>query len=198
MNENYLILSHKKNKKMKNNILLIALITFSFLVSCKNDKEAEKTENETIKEKKNEYFSVEIDVIASKEDNFSVYYTEDGTINFTGEKAIWSGVLAQEGSQKITFNFPEEVIPTHIRFDLGLNKEQGDIIVEKFKFDFYGNSFEAKGSDFLKYFIANDQVKTEIDEVKGTIKFLKNPNGFVAPFYYPHQALLDEIAKITK
>jgi hypothetical protein len=183
---------------MKNKILLIALTTFSFLVSCKNEKEAEKIENETVKVKKNEYFTVEMDVIASKEDNFSVYYTEDGTINFTGERAVWSGVLAQEASQKITFKLPEEVIPTHIRFDLGLNKEQGDIIIEKFKFDFYGNSFEAKGSEFLKYFITNDQVKTEIDEAKGTIKFLKNPNGFVAPFYYPHQALLDEIAKITK
>lgn len=181
---------------MKNKILFIALITFSFLISCKNEKEVEKTE--VVKEKKNEFFSVEMNVICSKQDNFAVYYTEDGTINFTGEKAIWSGVLAQEGSQKITFNFPEEVIPTHIRFDFGLNKEQGDIVVEKFKLDFYGNSFEAKGSDFLKYFIQNELVKTEINEANGTIKILKNPNGFEPPFYYPHQALLDEITKITK
>ncbi|MBC8883670.1 hypothetical protein H9X57_10745 [Flavobacterium piscinae] len=136
-------------------------------------------------------------VICTREDNFAVYYTEDGTINFTGEKAIWSGVLGQEGSQKVMFNFPEDVIPTHIRFDLGFNKEQGDITVEKFKLDYYGKSFEAKGSDFLKYFIQNDSVKTEINEVNGTITILKNPKGFSPPFYYPHQALLDEISKIT-
>lgn len=184
---------------MKSKILVIAFITFSFLASCKGEKENQTDEKEAVADiNKNEYFSVEMTLVSSKEDNFAVYYTEDGTINFDGEKAVWSGVLGQEGIQKITFKLPEEVIPTHIRFDLGFNKEQGDITIQKFKLYFYGNSFEAKGSDFLKYFIQNELVKTEIDEEKGTIKFLKNPNGFEPPFYYPHQALLDEIAKITK
>lgn len=188
----------KKTSKMKSKILVITLITFGFLSSCKGEKENNIGEKETITvESKNEYFSVEMNVITPKEDNFAVYYTEDATTNFNSEKVVWSGVLGQDQSQKIVFNLPTEAIPTHIRFDLGLNKEQGDVILEKFKLDFYGNTFEAKGSDFLKYFIENELVKTEIDEVKGTIKFLKNPNGFEAPFYYPHQALLDEITKIT-
>lgn len=183
---------------MKSRFLVIAIIATGLLSSCKGEKENNKVDKENVAvESKNEYFSVEMNVKTPVEDNFAVYFTEDATSNFNSERVVWSGVLGQEESQKIIFKFPSDVVPTHVRFDLGLNKEQGDIILEGFKLDYYGNTFEAKGSDFLKYFIQNELVKTEIDEVNGTIKFLKNPNGFEAPFYYPHQALLDEITKIT-
>ena len=180
---------------MKKNILfIVAFVTF-FMVSCKDDKKEigiEKAED------KNEFFSVDLDVVCPMKDDFSLYYTEDNTINFTGEKAVWSGVEAKQVSQKVALNLPGQIIPTNIRIDFGMNKDQGDIILEKFKLSYYGKSFEAKGSDFLKYFIQNDSVKTEIDPVKGTIKFLKNPKKFQPPFYYPQQAVLDEIIKITK
>jgi hypothetical protein len=97
----------------------------------------------------------------------------------------------------VTLDLKEEIIPTNIRIDFGINKDQGDVVLEKFKFSFYGKSFEAKGSEFFKYFIPNDSVKTEIDTKNGTVKFLKNPKKFFTPFYYPQQAVLDEIKKIT-
>lgn len=183
---------------MKTKIFIIATIFSLVLVSCKKDNQVKEGEENTPQIEKKEKFSVDLDVLVPKEDNFSVYYTEDGTINFTGEKAVWSGVKGQAESQKVVLDLPEEVIPTNIRIDFGINKEQGDVVLEKFKLSFYGKTFEAKGSDFLKYFITNDSVKTEIDQVKGTIKFVKNPKKFFTPFYYPQQAVLDEISKITK
>ncbi|RTY95915.1 hypothetical protein [Flavobacterium sp. GT3R68] len=183
---------------MKTKIFIITTIFSLVFVSCKNDNQVKDAEENAPKVEKKEKFSVDLDITAPKDDNFAVYYTEDGTINFTGEKAVWAGVKGQAESQKVVLDLPEEIIPTDIRLDFGLNKEQGDVILEKFKLNFYGKTFEAKGSDFLKYFIANDSVKTEIDQVKGTIKFVKNPKTFTTPFYYPQQAILDEVTKITK
>lgn len=180
---------------MKKLVLILGVFSSLFLTSCKD--ESKKEGAETLENKK-ENFSVEFDVTCLKKDDFSVYYTEDNTINFTGEKAVWSGVEGKPESQKIVLDLPEQIIPTNIRFDFGMNKEQDDIILEKFKISYYGKSFEAKGSDFLKYFIQNDSIKTEIDQAKGTIKFLKNPTKHHVPFYYPHQAILDEVKKITK
>jgi hypothetical protein len=182
---------------MKTSFFIIAIIAIT-LTSCKKDGGSKKEDQEAIpKIETKQKFSVDLDIIASKDDNFSVYYTEDRTIAFTGEKAVWTGVIGQSESQKLTLDLPEEVIPTNIRIDFGLNKDQDDVTLEKFKLNFYGKSFEARGSAFFKYFIPNDSIKTEIDQVNGTIKFLKNPKNFSSPFYYPQQAVLDEIEKIT-
>jgi hypothetical protein len=177
---------------MKTNFVILATIISLTFISCKNDKKEDVTKAD---EKQN--FSIDLDVVAPLDDNFSVYYTEDNTINFNGDNAVWRGVKGQSDIQQVTLDLKEEIIPTNIRIDFGINKDQGDIVLEKFKLSFYGKSFEAKGSEFFKYFIPNDSVKTEIDSVKGTVKFLKNPKKFFTPFYYPQQAVLDEIKKIT-
>ena len=129
-----------------------------------------------------------------------MYYTEDGTINFNLEHVSWSGIKGGTDSQKVIFNLSEEIIPTNIRLDFGLKKgsEQGDVTLQNVKVINYGKSFEFKGSDFLKYFIENKEVKTEINAANGTIKFLKNPSVTTTPFFYPTQLLIDEITKITK
>ena len=177
---------------MKTNFVILATIISLTFISCKNDKKEDVAKAD---EKQN--FSIDLDVIAPLDDNFSVYYTEDNTINFNGDKAVWRGVKGQSDTQKVTLDLKEEIIPTNIRIDFGINKDQGDVVLEKFKLSFYGKSFEAKGSEFFKYFIPNDSVKTEIDTKTGTVKFLKNPKKFFTPFYYPQQAVLDEIKKIT-
>lgn len=183
---------------MKNNFYLIFAFVALIVTSCKNNQE-KSNQSEVSKAVTKENFSVDLEVVAPKADNFAIYYTEDGTINFTGDKAVWRGVITQPlNSQIVTIDFPKNVVPTHVRFDLGNNKEQDDIVLSSFKLNYYEKSFQAKGSDFFKYFIPNDSIKTEIDPAKGTIKFLKNPKTFYVPFYYPQQAILDEVSKITK
>jgi hypothetical protein len=175
---------------------IVSILAFTILfISCKEEKKVQEPAKQ--EEPKKEFFSVELDVTCPVKDDFAVYYTEDNTINFNEQNTYWNSVKGQPDTQKIVFNFKEEIIPTHIRLDFGINKEQGDVLVEKLKFDFYGKSFEIKGSDFFKYFSPNDLIKSEIDEVKGTVKFLKNPKEFVTPFFYPNQTFLKEIKKIT-
>jgi hypothetical protein len=181
---------------MKTNIKLLLLLSLIIFSSCKDDKKTEEeTNNESVK---NDFFSVELDVINLLEDNFALYYTEDNTINFDSDKAVWSGVKSLSESQKVTFKLSEELIPTDIRLDFGLNKEQKEVILENVKMDYYGKSFQFKGSDFLNYYRPNDSIKTEIDQVKGSIKFIQNPKQFNPAFFYPNEKMLEEIAKITK
>ncbi len=189
--------AHQNLKKMRNKIFIIATIFTLAFISCKKEEKAKEGDAAaTVEQVKN--FRVDLDVYTEKDDNFSVYYTEDNTINFTGEKAIWAGVKGKQ-DQKVTLNLPEEVIPTDVRIDFGLKTgdEQGDVTLKNFKFEFFGKTFERKGSEFLNYFIKNDSIQTEIDAQKGTITFKKNPKSKMTPFYYPQQTVIDEIKKMT-
>jgi len=179
--------------------ILVAITAFLF-VSCKDDKKTEGTGATPESAEKKENFNVEVEVVSEKPDNFPLYYTEDGTNNFASDRVIWHDVKGQAGSQTIPLELSEEIIPTNIRIDFGVKQgdEQGDVTLSKFKMSYYGKNFEIKGSDFLKYFIKNDSVNTEIDDAKGTILFKKNPKSKLTRFYYPQQTILDELKKITK
>jgi hypothetical protein len=183
---------------MKTRTLIVVAFFAAFAVSCKKDQKAEEAAAPVVESKEN--FSVEVDVVTDKEDNFPLYFTEDGTTNFDPAHAVWKNVKGQPEQQTVTLDLSQEIIPTDIRIDFGVKKgdEQADVTLSRFKMSYYGKSFETKGSDFLKYFIPNDSVKTEIDHVKGTITFKKNAKSKLDRFYYPQQTVLDEIKKITK
>jgi hypothetical protein len=183
---------------MKTKSFITSILIITILFSCKKD---EKSSEETIIEdtiKKNEFFSVNLKLQFPLNDSFVAYYTEDNTINFDENKAVWLEVKGSNEFQEITFNFKEEVIPTHLRLDFGINKDQKEVVLEKIKIDFYGNNFEIRGSDFLNYFNENKSIKTEIDQVNGSIKFIQNEDTFNPILFYPNEKMLEEIAKITK
>ncbi len=195
----FLNLRIKKNRKMKTKIFATVAIVALALVSCKKDGKSgsDAANTPAVEEVKN--FRVELDVTAEKDDDFALYYTEDKTINFKGEQAVWSGIKGMKDN-KVTLNLGEEIVPTNVRLDFGIKKgeAQGDVTLSRVKMTYYAKSFEFKGSDFFKYFIENKDTQTKIDQAAGTITFLKNPASQATPFYYPHQLLIDEIAKITK
>jgi hypothetical protein len=185
---------------MKTKFLIIAAIIALGITSCKKESDVKKADESAPKVEVKQNFSVTMDVVADKNDDFPLYYTEDGSINFDGDHAVWTGVKGQTEPQTVVLNLSEEIIPTHIRVDFGIKKgaEQGNVTLSKFKVSYYGKDFEFKGADFLKYFIANKDVQTEVDAANGTIKFLKDSKGTFTHFYYPTQLLVDEIAKLTK
>lgn len=173
-------------------LFFLSLVIFN---SCKDNEKKEEVKKEIVV---NDFFSVELDVINTQEDNYALYYTEDNSINFTSDQAIWSGVKGVSEPQKVIFNLSEEIVPTDIRLDFGLIKTQKEVILRNVKMDYYGKSFQFKGSDFLNFYRPNDSIKTEIDQEKGTIKFLQSPKRFNPIFFYPNERLLEEISKINK
>ena len=176
-------------KNIFKSLFIVILLSFT---SCKNKENV--TDSKPEEKPKNQFFSVELDVVNTLEDNYALYYTEDNTINFVSDKAIWSGVKGQPQSQKVLFKLSEEIIP--IRLDFGIVKSQKEVILENVKMDYYGKSFQFKGSDFLNFYRPNDSIKTEIDQAKGTIKFLQNPKRYNPIFFYPNEKLIDLASRL--
>lgn len=174
-------------------LALVILLTVG--VSCKKEtKEKDAMQPEVAV---NENFTVEIDATAPVHDDFAVYYTEDGTIDFSGDKAVWRGIAGGTASENLVIDLPESIVPTAIRLDFGMNKEQGNITIEHIKMSYQGKSFEFKGSDFFTYFIKSEEFITEVDNGKGTMTIIKGKSGFKTPYFYPTPFLAESIAKIT-
>ncbi|MDI9256110.1 hypothetical protein [Flavobacterium sedimenticola] len=184
---------------MKTNFFAVLLVVLS-LVSCKDDKkegEQASPEAETPEVAVKQNFSVELDVAASKKDDFTLYYTEDNTTAFTGELAAWRGVQGDGKRETVVFDLSEEKIPTDIRLDFGMNKEQESVTLYSVKISYYGNEINFKGVDFFKFFIESKDFKTEFDQGTGAIKFIKTGSEYKTPFYYPRQELIDALKKLT-
>ncbi len=181
---------------MKSKLFVLVAILGISISSCKNEeKQTQEVEVADANAKQN--FNVEIDATTTVKDDFAVYFTEDGTNNFTGDQTAWRGISGSGSNEKLVFELSEENIPTLIRLDFGMNKEQGDIVIKNIKMDYYGNDFSFQGSDFFTYFIKTDEFQTEVNPSDGTMTILKGKEGFKTPYFYPTQALIDAIAKIT-
>lgn len=175
---------------------LVVILVFS-LLSCKKEKEnkIEQQEAAVIEEVVNPNFNLEITAIASKKDDFAVYFTEDNTINFSGEDAVWAGIEPTKESI-IHFEIPDERIPSHIRLDFGLNKEQDSVVVKNIKVNYLKSSFEFKGSEMFQYFNQNEEFKTEVNTSNGTLTIYKDGSEYKTPFFYPNDNLVNKIKEL--
>ena len=85
-----------------------------------------------------------------------------------------SGVKGGNVDEKITLNLAQDIVPTDIRLDFGMNKEQESVLVKNVKINYYGKDLIFKGSEFFNWFVNDPQFKTEVDATAGTLKILKN------------------------
>jgi hypothetical protein len=177
---------------MKNKFFII--MAFLALVSCKDEKAADAKTNEVAVK---DNFSVELDVNVSKKDDFTLYYTEDNTVTFVGGNAVWKGVNGGNLDEKILFELSPAILPTNIRLDLGINKDQEKVILKNVKIFYFGNEMSFKGSEFFNWFIVDEKFKNNIDETNGTIEFLKTGDTWVTPYFYPRQELTDKLKALS-
>jgi hypothetical protein len=180
---------------MKTKILITITILASILLGCKNDKAIDSLEVVTTEVVENN-LEVTLEVIVKKDDDFSLFFTEDGTSNFT-EAPIWTGVKGNENAQKVVFNLPENTLPTNIRIDFGMKKDQSPIQILNYKMTFAGKTFEAPGTLFFKYFAPNLEC-TIVDKEKGLIIPMLKEGKYFGPSFYPEIALSEELDKLTK
>ncbi len=178
-----------------NKIFLLSIVFFA--LACKNEKKADGNIEKTEATIEND-FSVSFNLIALKDDNFHLYYTEDGSINFNEEKSMWYPFKGSATDQEVKFKLPKDVIPTNLRFDLGygVNKEQLKIVLKKFKMNYYGKIFEVNDSLIYNYFYPNKE-NTVLDKSSSTLSRVKSDSGS-APSLYPQITLSNEINKLVK
>jgi len=180
---------------MKTRIISSILLITVFLTGCKNEKPIDSLD--VVKtEQAVKIFQVTLDVTVKKNDDFALFYTEDGSINFTGDP-IWMGVKGSENSQTVVFNLPEEVIPTNLRIDFGHSQDQEAMTINNFKMTYAGKTFEAPGATFFKYFRPNEEC-TEVDKVKALVIPVKKEGKYFGPSFYPEITLGEEIGKLVK
>ncbi|KGO85822.1 hypothetical protein Q765_14450 [Flavobacterium rivuli WB 3.3-2 = DSM 21788] len=184
---------------MKTRIFILAAILSLGVISCKKDADTKTTETSAETAEVKPDFKVEVDAATDKNDDFAVYYTEDGSTNFTADKALWAGIKAGS-EQKLMFQFPDGIVPKALRLDFGLKtkENQGNVLLKKVKITCYNKDFEIKGSDFFTYFVKNDSIDTQIDAAAGTITFKQNLKSNSAALYYPGAELNNAIAKLIK
>lgn len=185
----------KNKKNMKAKIVLVLALVSTFFIGCKNEKSVDSLEvvqQEVLDDK----FKVTLDVIVKKDDNLSLYYTEDGSIDFSKIAPIWIGVKGSEGTQKVVFTFPKEVKPTQLRIDFGMNEEQPDIVLENVTLEYMGQSRVIGRPELVSFFRADDS-KCTFDHVTGVIKALIKDGKRQYPSLYPHETILSpEIDKL--
>jgi len=180
-----------KTKKPVYIFIILAL----FIQSCKND--SSKSQDSQEPQELKETFNVSFNLTVPKDDTFQLYYTEDGSLNFSDDNSVKVVIKGSEISQDIIFKLPDNVIPTNIRLDFGDNPEQGSIKVSEMKLKYFDKIFEAKDSLVSKYFyLLESQVKYEAST--STITIIKKEGQIYDPLMWSNQLLSDEMVNMLK
>lgn len=148
---------------MKTKYISLLLLLSIIVVSCKLEKEKEagaaSVEKEGVKNPTTGVgFKVTFNALVNKDDNFQLFYNEDGSESFTGEEMIQLPVKGSNEAQNIEFLLPDNATPYNFRFDIGSNKEMKEVKFNNFKIEYKGKTFVADAKQFFKYFYPNDQV----------------------------------------
>ncbi|MBD3581585.1 hypothetical protein [Flavobacterium selenitireducens] len=181
---------------MKTRIAIAAVMAIALFTSCKDEKSVESLEVKK-SEVTNENFKVTLNVIAKKDDTFSLFYTEDGTSDFKAEP-IWVGVKGSDAEQQVLYSLPADVYPTQLRIDLGMNKDQQDITLKNIGLEYQGGKRVIAGAEMGNFFRADDS-KCTFNPATGEIKALVKDGARQNPSLYPHEANLGpELQKLAK
>jgi hypothetical protein len=180
---------------MKTNKLFLALFMLSALVSCKKE---ESTENKNITtEKTDNSFIITLNAIVKKDDSFQLYYKEEDQAPYEENNSMFIEFKGSGEPQNITFKLPEDVLPNFLRLDFGTNKNQEQIVINSLKINYLDKSIEAKGLEFYKYFIVNEDTMIK-DSLNSIVKPKITKEGTYDPITYSNLELYSEIQKLIK
>lgn len=174
---------------MKTKFLCLVIVLSSFFLACKNEEKKDVINEETNIEK----YTVSLNVVVKKDDDFQIYYTDKTSADFSEDESLWVKVNGSEMSQKVVFTLPEGALPTLFRFDFGLNKEQQDIKLESVEIEYFGKKFIVKGVEIANYFRPVDD--TKVDFETGIIKPIVKDGIGIEPVLYPQEVPLEKELK---
>jgi hypothetical protein len=177
---------------MKNNSLLVLLFCMLSFFGCKKKSSDESIGASHVVSP----FKVTLKFIAQQKDAFCLLYTEDGSINF-GEQGIWKGFEGSVNEQTVNFEFPNNVVPTQLRLDLGIKPEQTDITLKSLSLEYNGKKREIVGAEIGTFFKAEGST-CKFDPSTGVVKANVEKGKRVNPCLYPNELpLKQEIVKLV-
>jgi len=182
---------------MRTKFFILAIVLAGIFSSCKNEKSVDSLEV-VQPEVVDNAFKVTLNVTVKKDDTFSLYYTEDGSTDFTKSPPLWMVVKGNASQQDVVFSLPQDVIPTQLRLDFGMNKDQEPIVINSFQMNYFKNEFKIPGNQFFIYFDP-DITKTIFDKTTATVSAVIKDGVRQSPSFYPNaNPLGNEIKKIVR
>lgn len=178
---------------MKAKTTAVLFLFLAFLMGCKPENPNRITIDTS--NPHDAVFKVGITALVLMEDNFSLYYTQDGSIDFTKIEPIWVPVKGSPVPQEILFALPANTIPDQLRLDLGNNAAQKDIFIKKITMKYNEKTFEAPGTLIFSYF-RPDFNKTEFNATTGLIRGLVTDGRRQSPSLYPKEGPLSKQIKL--
>ena len=181
---------------MKTNFFFFVLFISIFFSSCKDDKATNALD--AVNDVKNEdSFKVTLELIAKKDGDFRLYYTEDGTINFK-DNPVFKDVKGSEIVQQVVYNLPGGIYPTEFRLDFGFEKNQEEVILKSVTFEYKGKKRSLVGADMVGFF-REDGSKCTFDAKTGSIKAIVKDGISQSLSLYPHEEnLMKELTALAK
>lgn len=188
---------------MKTKFFLSVLLLTSTMsiISCKNEeKKAEENPATEIKKENPKTFKVILNVIAKKDDSFHLFFSEDGTLNFSEENSVWANFKGSEVAQDLVFEIPEDKLPTLMRIDLNSYQQNESVQINSFKMKYYNSEFKADGKSFFDYFGPNTETVEVIDKDKVIFKpLVKEGKKYTPPSFFPsEEALKTRVEQVIK
>lgn len=146
---------------MKKKITFIA-ISFLFLLitSCKKDGVSEDNYNQADSEK--DFYSVEMDVVFTKNDNIQVFYLLKGS-DWNDGNSISKPIYASNQMQKMVFDLPKNITPENFRIDFGFNSTQTNITIKNITIKYKNQIIDGDLGNFSKYFTSNPFISWDPD-----------------------------------
>jgi hypothetical protein len=180
---------------MKFKKLFTVLLLAITVISCKNEdkKQSEDGQNQDVAVQ-TDAFRVVLTLVAKKDDDFCLLYTQDGSISF--KDGVWQNIKGSDGDQTVEFSLPENVFPTQLRMDLG--KNQNEILLKSIKFEYKGKTREVTGYESGIFFRADPSTCT-YDATSGVIRAIVKDGKPQPISLYPSEAVLaKELPKLAK
>ncbi|MFH6767359.1 hypothetical protein V8G56_01320 [Gaetbulibacter aquiaggeris] len=172
---------------------IILILSVLILTNCKNEKPIDSLELVTLKPVESNV-KVVLEMLVPKDDIFQVFYTEDGTGNFSEEMSVRVIVKGNSRIQKLVFELPEDLLITNLRIDVGENIEQGQMLMNNFCVQYFNKKFEAHGKQFFHYFSPTEQIA--VDYHNSTITPTKEGELYNPIFYQIDYIITEELRKI--
>ncbi|MFT3794531.1 hypothetical protein [Flavobacterium sp.] len=169
-----------------------------FVVSACDGNDRTGVQSHTIADQ-SPVFKVTVEVQAAQDDTFALYYTTDGSIDFSSIKPVWAKIKGSPKPQKVVFKLPQKVVPTELRIDLGQNPDQREIYLQKIWMSYHGKAVEFPGTLIFSYF-RPDFNKTEINATTGMVRGIVKKGVKQSPSLYPKAVdgpLHEQILKLT-
>lgn len=158
--------------KIKKRLVIFIL---GFLISCnsKNKSEEKQVEDKLLqslvrkgvdnKDLKNTFLVI-LNVLANKNDNFQLFYTEDYMLSFNEDQSIIKLISGANDYQNIVFTLPSNVLPDRLRIDVGSNRNQKVIKIKSLLFRYNDKEVFIPSELISKLLVPNEFVNYRLGE----------------------------------